>query len=75
MEATELMLFTGTALSALTSNNYSFVVTVLIVSGDTVAFSTKIRKMLIRKKTTYFIFGFYLKKNIIIKKIRHRKDC
>lgn len=74
MDEIELMLFTGTALSALTSNNYSFIVTVLIVSGDTVAFSTKIRKMLIGKKTTYFIFGFYLRKSIVIKQLRHRKD-
>ena len=43
MDEIELMLFTGTALSALASNNYSFIVAVLIVSGDTVAFSTKMR--------------------------------
>lgn len=58
MDEIELMLFSGTALSALTSNNYSFIVTVLIVSGDTVAFSTKIRKMLIGKKQLILFLAF-----------------
>lgn len=58
MDEIELMLFTGTALSALTSNNYSFIVAVLIVSGDTVAFSTKMRKMLIRKKQLILFLAF-----------------
>lgn len=58
MDEIELMLFTGTALSALTSNNYSFIVAILIVSGDTVAFSTKMRKMLIRKKQLILFLAF-----------------
>lgn len=58
MDEIELMLFTGTALSALTSNNYSFIVAVLIVSGDTVAFSTKIMKMLIGKKHLILFLAF-----------------
>lgn len=58
MDEIELMLFTGTALSALTSNNYSFIVAVLIVSGDTVAFSRKMRKMLIGKKQLILFLAF-----------------
>lgn len=58
MDEIELILFTGTTQSALTSNNYSFIVTVLIVSGDTVAFSTKIRKMLIGKKQIILFLAF-----------------
>lgn len=58
MDEIGLILFTGTAQSALTSNNYSFIVTVLIVSGDTVAFSTKIRKMLIGKKQIILFLAF-----------------
>ena len=58
MDEIELMLFTGTALSALTSNNYSFIVAVLIVSGDTVAFSTKMRKTLIGKKQLILFLAF-----------------
>ena len=58
MDEIELMLVTGTALSALTSNNYSFIVAVLIVSGDTVAFSTKIMKMLIGKKQLILFLAF-----------------
>ena len=58
MDEIELMLFTGTALGALTSNNYSVIGAVLIVSGDTVAFSTKIMKMLIGKKQLILFLAF-----------------